>query len=240
MKNRLFTFHFSSILEKTFLTFSWVTLFLVLTLASCHSSKKAMKDKSDKTKPTTTVTTPVRSGTTSTTVSSKKSPDKQDPDLNKMKVAVGTNFTSKVRVTITQEGKDVTTTGNLRMRYGDVIQLTLVDPILGIAEIGRLELSPDKVLIIDRVNKRYVDTNYEEFSALKSRNIDFNTIQEFFWQEAKSGDQFAYTIPAKKDIKLDLKLSNKGNSANWEPHTAVSGKYAKTDANKLFGSIIGN
>jgi hypothetical protein len=212
----------------------WFSLFsflLVLTLASCHSSKKAMKDKSDKTKPTTTITTP----TTST-----KKPDRQEPDLNKMKVAVGTNFTSKVRVTITQEGKDVTTNGNLRMRYGDVIQLTLVDPVLGIAEIGRLELSPDKVLIIDRVNKRYVDTNYEEFSALKSRNIDFNTIQEFFWQEAKKGDKFAYTIPAKKDIKLDLRLSNKGNNANWETHTTVSGKYTKTDANKLFGSIVGN
>ena len=212
----------------------WFSLFsflLVLTLASCHSSKKAMKDKNDKTKPTTTITTP----TTST-----KKPDRQDPDLNKMKVAVGTNFTSKVRVTITQEGKDVTTSGNLRMRYGDVIQLTLVDPLLGIAEIGRLELSPDKVLIIDRVNKRYVDTNYEEFSAWKSRNIDFNTIQEFFWQEAKKGDKFAYTIPAKKDIKLDLRLSDKGSNANWDAHTAVSGKYTKTDANKLFGSIIGN
>ena len=211
----------------------WFSLFsflLVLTLASCHSSKKAMKDKSDKTKPTTTITTP----TTST-----KKPDRQEPDLNKMKVAVGTNFTSKVRVTITQEGKDVTTSGNLRMRYGDVIQLTLVDPLLGIAEIGRLELSPDKVLIIDRVNKRYVDTNYQEFSALKSRNIDFNTIQEFFWQEAKKGDKFAYTIPAKKDIKLDLRLSNKGSNANWATHTAVSGKYTKTDVNKLFGSIIG-
>jgi hypothetical protein len=211
--------------------FSLFSFLLVLTLASCHSSKKAMKDKSDKTKPTTTITTP----TTST-----KKPDRQDPDLNKMKVAVDTNFTSKVRVTITQEGKDVTTSGNLRMRYGDVIQLTLVDPLLGIAEIGRLELSPDKVLIIDRVNKRYVDTNYEEFSALKSRNIDFNTIQEFFWQEAKKGDKFAYTIPAKKDIKLDLRLSNKGSNANWDAHTAVSGKYTKTDANKLFGSIIGN
>ena len=212
----------------------WFSLFsflLVLTLASCHSSKKAMKDKNDKTKPTTTITTP----TTST-----KKPDRQDPDPNKMKVAAGTNFTSKVRVTITQEGKDVTTSGNLRMRYGDVIQLTLVDPLLGIAEIGRLELSPDKVLIIDRVNKRYVDTNYEEFSALKSRNIDFNTIQEFFWQEAKKGDKFAYTIPAKKDIKLDLRLSDKGSNANWDAHTAVSGKYTKTDANKLFGSIIGN
>ena len=138
-----------------------------------------------------------------------------------------------------QDGKDINTNGNLRMRYGDVIQLTLVDPVLGIAEIGRIELSPNKVLIIDRVNKRYVDTTYEDFSALKSRDIDFNTIQEFFWQESKKGDTFAYTIPAKKDIKLDLKLSNKGSNANWEAHTTVSDRYTKTDANKLFDSMIG-
>jgi hypothetical protein len=219
-------------MRTSFFHFSKFSLFLlvVLALSSCHSSKKGTKVKEDKTKPTTTITTP----TTST-----KKPDRQEPDLNKMKIAVGTNFTSKVKVTITQEGKEITTNGNLRMRYGDVIQLTLVDPLVGIAEIGRLELSPDKVLIIDRVNKRYVDTTYEEFSALKSRNIDYNTIQEFFWQEAKKGDKFAYTIPAKKDIKLDLKLSNKGNNANWDAHTTVSGKYTKTDPNKLFGSIIG-
>ena len=219
MKKRFFTFHF---LLFTFL--------VMLMLASCHSSKKALK--TDKTNPAVTTTT------TTTTPSTKTNKDKKDPDLDKMKIAVGTNFTSKVRVTITQEGKDVTTNGNLRMRYGDVIQLTLVDPLLGVAEIGRLELSPDKVLIIDRVNRRYVDTTYDEFSALKSRNIDFNTIQEFFWQEAKNGDKFAYTIPAKRDIKLDLRLSNKGSNANWDAHTAVSGKYTKTDANKLFSSML--
>lgn len=210
--------------------FSFFAFLFLLMLASCHSSKRVVK--TDKTKPVTTTTT-------TTTSSTKASLDKQDTDLNKMKIAVGTNFTSKVKVTITQDGKDITTNGNLRMRYGDVIQLTLVDPVLGIAEIGRIELSPDQVLIIDRVNKRYVDTNYEEFSAFKSRNIDFKTIQEFFWQEAKNGDKFAYTIPAKKDIKLDLKLSNKGSNANWDAHSSVSDKYTKTDANKLFGSIIG-
>ena len=223
MNNRFFT-----------IRFSLFTFLLLLMLASCHSSKKATKDHSDKTKPTTTVST-----TTTKTTPSTKSPDKQEPDLNKMKIAAGTNFTSKVKVTITQDGKDINTNGNLRMRYGDVIQLTLVDPVLGIAEIGRIELSPNKVLIIDRVNKRYVDTTYEDFSALKSRDIDFNTIQEFFWQESKKGDTFAYTIPAKKDIKLDLKLSNKGSNANWEAHTTVSDRYTKTDANKLFDSMIG-
>ena len=222
MNNRFYT-----------IRFSLFTFLLLLMLASCHSSKKATKDKSDKTKPTTTITTPTTTPTTTT------SSNKQDADLNKAKIAVGTNFTSKVKVTITQESKEITTNGNLRMRYDDVIQLTLVDPLVGIAEIGRIELSPNKILIIDRVNKRYVDTTYDEFSAFKSRNIDFPTIQDFFWQEAKKGDSFAYTIPAKKNIKLDLKLSNKGSNANWDAHTTVSDKYTKTDANKLFDSMIG-
>lgn len=214
----------------------WLLIPALLLCSSCRSTKKGMKEKNDPTRPTTTVVTSKPS--TSSTPSTKK--DKEDIDLTKMQIPVGSNFTSKVRVTLTQDGRDITTNGNLRMRYGDVIQITLVDPLVGMMEIGRMELSPDKVLIIDRVNKRYVSTTYEDFSELKSRNIDFNAIQEFFWQEAKKGDQFSYTIPAKKDIKLDLKLSNKGNSSAWTPHTTVSGKYTKTDANKLFGSMIGN
>ena len=215
----------------------WLLIPALLMCSACRSGKSGTKGKKDPTQPTTTVVTETDK-TKSTTTSPSTKEDKQDPDLSKMQIPVGTNFTSKVRVTITQDGKDITTNGNLRMRYDDVIQITLVDPLLGIAEVGRLELSPDNVLIIDRVNKRYVSTSYEEFSALKSKNIGFKTIQEFFWQEAKKGDKFAYTIPAKSDIKLDLKLSNKGNASNWNGHTQVSDKYTKTDANKLFSSMI--
>ncbi|MBR1667576.1 MAG: DUF4292 domain-containing protein [Bacteroidaceae bacterium] len=210
----------------------WLLIPALLMLSACRSSKKGVGNETDPTQPTTTV------HAEKSTDSPSKKKDKQDPDLGKMKIPVGTNFTSKVRVTITQNGKDITTNGNLRMRYDDVIQITLFDPLLGIAEVGRMELSPDNVLIIDKVNRRYTSTTYDEFSALKSRNIDFKTIQDFFWKEAQNGDKFAYTIPAKSDIKLDLKLSNKGNASNWSAHTQVSDKYTKTDANKLFSNMI--
>ncbi len=214
----------------------WLLLPAMLLCAACRSGKSGTKGKKDPTTPTATVATSSPNPTPTTTPSSKQ--DKEDPDLSKMNIPVGSNFTSKVRVTITQNGKEITTNGSLRMRYDDVIQITLVDPLLGIAEVGRVELSPENVLIIDRMNKRYVSTSYDEFSALKSRNIDFRTIQAFFWQEARNGDKFAYTIPAKNDIKLHLTLSNKGNASNWNAHTQVSGKYTKTDANKLFSSMI--
>lgn len=198
-------------------------LCIIILLASCRSSKKATSKTDDVTQPTTTITT---------------TPKDAEDDVPVM-VADGTNFTSKVKVNITQGDKNISTTGTLRMRYGDVIQLTLVDPLIGIAELGRLELSPQKMLIIDRINKRYVDTPYDEFSAFKGNGIDFATIQDFFWKEAQRSDKLSYTIPAKTDIKLDLTLSGKGNASNWSAHTTVSDKYTKTDANKLFSSMVG-
>ena len=199
---------------------------LLLMFFSCRSSKKGTGKDKDVTQPTQTVVTGNKN------VSGKQ-------EQQKAKIAAGTNFTSKVRVTLKQENKEITTNGTLRMRYDDVIQITLVDPILGVAEVGRMELSPDNVLVIDRVNKRYVSTTYEEFTELKSRDIDFATIQDFFWQEAQNSDRMSYTVPTRKPIQLDLKLSSKGNQANWNAHTTVSDKYVKTDANKLFSSMIG-
>ena len=124
---------------------SFVALFLVLMLAlvSCRSSKKSMKEQQDKTQPTITITTP--------TEKEKKQQEE------KHGAAVGENFTAQVRVAITQGDKNITTNGTLRMRYDEVIQIILVDPLLGVAEVGRLEISPDNILVIDRINRRYVN-----------------------------------------------------------------------------------
>ncbi|MBQ0021738.1 MAG: DUF4292 domain-containing protein [Prevotellaceae bacterium] len=209
-------------------------LFLLLPaamlLVSCHSSKKGVKDNDKKTTTTTIITNSNTNANTGTTVSKK---DDKKPQAVEEK-----NFTAKVKVNITRGDKNISTTGNLRMRRDDVIQLTLVDPLIGIAEVGRIELSPDNVLVIDRINKRYVQTTYDEFGVLKEKNINFETIQSFFWDEAQKSGQLVYTIPSRVPLKLDLKLSDKNNASNWEGHTSVSGKYVKTDADKLFGSLM--
>lgn len=192
----------------------------VLLLASCRSSKKTTEGlESNVTKPTEIITT-------------------TPSDKSTKSVASGTNFTSKVKVTITQNGKSISTTGMLRMRYNDVIQISLVDPFLGITEVGRMEMSPDDVLIIDRINKRYVRTRYDEFDALKNNGIDFQIVQGYFWEEAQNSSSLSYSMPTKTPIKLDLQLSDKGSSSSWTAHTEVSNKYTKTDANKLFNSLM--
>lgn len=200
-----------------------LALTALMLLSACRSSRKAVeKNTADITAPTTTVTTPTTT---------------PGGDFVKPGLVAGTNFTSKVKVTISQDGKDISTSGTLRMRYDDVIQLTLVDPLIGIAEIGRMELSPDRFLIIDRVNKRYVDATYEELGVLQANNLGFDIIQKYFWEQAQGEDHLTYTIPAKTPIQLDLRLSDKGNAANWNAHTTVSNKYTKTDANRLINTL---
>ena len=208
----------------------WMLVPALLVMASCRSAKKGTGDGKDKTTPVETMNT--------STVSKEKNQNKQETTQATAQIAAGTNFTAKVKVRMRQGDKDISTTGSLRMRYDDVIQITLVDPLLGIAEVGRLELSPGNVLVIDRLNKRYVSTTYEDFSSLKKNNIGFSTIQDFFWQEAQNSDKVSYTIPASRPIQLDLQLSNKGNASNWDAHTTVSDKYVKTDANKLFSNLM--
>ena len=93
------------------------------------------------------------------------------------------NLTAKVKVVVDVDGKSNSTSGSLKMKKNDVIQISLVDPLLGVMELGRMEFTKTRVLIIDRVNKQYVDLPYSEVSFLKRANIDFNTLQSLFWHE---------------------------------------------------------
>lgn len=110
------------------------------------------------------------------------------------------NLTAKVKVCVTMGDRSISTNGTLRMRRDDVIQISLVDPLVGIAEVGRMEFTPTNVLIIDRFNKQYIDVPYAEVSFLKRANVDFNTLQSLFWNEVfepgkstPSADDFMFT-----------------------------------------------
>ena len=93
------------------------------------------------------------------------------------------NLTAKVKVRVSLGDREITTNGTLRMRRDDVIQISLVDPLVGIAEVGRMEFSRDRVLIIDRFNRQYIDVPYAEVSFLQRAGVDFNTLQSLFWNE---------------------------------------------------------
>ena len=92
-------------------------------------------------------------------------------------------LTAKTKLKITMGEKTISSTGTLRMKRDDVIQLSVLDPILHVAEVGRMEFTQDRVLIIDRFNKQYIDVPYNEVAFLQRANVDFHTLQSLFWNE---------------------------------------------------------
>ena len=100
-------------------------------------------------------------------------------------------LTAKVSLSVDLGGKSTTKVGGtLRIKKGEVIQLS-VAPLLGI-EVARAEISPEGVMVIDRVNRQYVKVSFAEVESLVHTDLDFHTLQALFLHEL--------FLPGKKDL----------------------------------------
>ncbi len=90
-------------------------------------------------------------------------------------------ITSKVKFSLDMGGREMTLTGNLRMKRDDVIRLQLM--AFGFVEAGRLEFTKEYVLVMDRINKLYLKMPYAQLEFLRNNNIDFFVLQGLFWNE---------------------------------------------------------
>ena len=93
-----------------------------------------------------------------------------------------TAVTAKMSVGLKIEGKsNGKVNGTLRIKRGEVIQMSLT-PILGI-EVGRVEISPEGLLVIDRMNKRYVQVGFDELKARTNVNLSYPVLEALFLNE---------------------------------------------------------
>lgn len=147
---------------------SLIFLFVAaLALTSCHTSKNVTGGATSATTAGSTQTTQITSAAECVKKVSAQSLSQQC-------------LTAKLKVNLQGMGKEISVNGNLRMKRDDVVQITL--SFLGI-EVGRLEFTPQDVLIVDRMNKQYVRASYNEVGFLKTAELDFYSMQSLFWNE---------------------------------------------------------
>ena len=91
---------------------------------------------------------------------------------------------SKVKFSVEVGAQKLTLTGNLKMKRDDCIRLQLM--AFGFVEAGRIELTPDYVLIMDRINKQYLKAPYVQVDFMRNNGLNFNTMQALFWNEKNS------------------------------------------------------
>ncbi len=90
-------------------------------------------------------------------------------------------FSAKMRLTASYGGEKLSVGGSVKMKEDEYIQLSLV--AVGIVEAARIELTPKRLLIVDRIGRRYVDVPYDELGFLDESKIDFYTLQAIFRNE---------------------------------------------------------
>ncbi|WP_434502650.1 DUF4292 domain-containing protein [Prevotella sp.] len=183
-----------------------MTLGLPLILVSCGAKKNLVKD------------TPVVQKTVS---KSDKAAD--EVELKKLsfvqKVSdnsvYATNIVGDLRFNIKAGGRDITVPGSLHMRKNQVIRIQLFIPLLG-SEVGRLEFTPDYVLVIDRIHKEYVKADYTQLDFLKDNGLNFYSLQSLFWNQLflPGTDKVSETALRNFSVKLDDIGEN--NPVSWK------------------------
>ena len=115
-------------------------------------------------------------------------------------------ITSKVKFSIELGSQNMTLTGNLKMKRDDVIRLQLM--AFGFVEAGRLELTPDYVMIIDRINKQYLKVPYSHLDFLRNSHIDFYVFQALFWNELFQPGKSRLTDSQLKSYNTEVGFDN--------------------------------
>lgn len=119
------------------------------------------------------------------------------------------NIVGKMSLNVKMGSKNITVPGSLHMRYGEVIRIQAFIPLLG-SEVGRIEFTPDYVLVIDRMHKEYIKEDYNKVDFLKNNGLNFYSLQALFWNQL--------FMPGTKSISdanlLDFCVTDAGNSKN--------------------------
>ena len=136
-------------------------------------------------------------------------------------------FTSKLNMTISTGTKTISSKGNLRIVKDEAIQVS-VQPLFGI-EMFRLYVEPDYLILLDRMNKRYVKESFADLTEENPIGFNFYTLQSLF-----TNGMF---VPEQKEVSLqDYKKFKYSESADTY-HLAA--RDAKSDIDYSF-SVNGN
>lgn len=89
--------------------------------------------------------------------------------------------TSKMNFELNIDGKTLAVGGTCSLKRNEVIQLSLM--ALGLMEVGRLEFTPQYMMMVNRMERQYVKVDYAEVPYLQQAGIDFHTLQSLFWND---------------------------------------------------------
>ena len=109
------------------------------------------------------------------------------------------------------------------------------------SEVMRMEVTPDEVLLIDRMNKRYVRATRDELKELLPENADFDRLEKLLFKASLPGEKKELTgrelgIPSLEKAKVRL---SDFSTAEFELiPTEVSSRYTQVALEDLLKMLM--
>jgi len=119
--------------------------------------------------------------TRQTTVAlSKMNKDERIESIQNQSIPFNT-LSSPLRFSFQTKKKKNTTSANAQLRIikDQIIQLSVRIPLLG-TEVARISIMPEQIIIIDRINKRYVSEPIQKLKEITAFDFDFYSLQALF------------------------------------------------------------
>ena len=186
-------------------TIALCALVIAMMLGSCASKKNMVKDGKETVSQTSQ---DAQSGKLQTELALKRVLDN---------MVQARNIVADMSFNIKMGSQDITVPGSLHMRRDEVIRIQLFIPLLG-TEVGRLEFTPNSVLVIDRMHKEYVEGDYTQLDFLKKNGLNFYSLQALFWNELLVPGQKTVGVKDAARFEVDakrVKLTNGNMTYNW-------------------------
>ena len=240
-----------------------LVLLLLTVFVACRSSRHAQRTVDVDSEVAQQVLTPSEPGLsqTSTEEGAKKKKKKNRQEETTIVAKTSAKAVSaKMNLSLSAGSKKINLGGTYRLKRDEVIQLNLTYTMLFTINVGTMELTPDYMLVVDRMGKRYCRVNYSDVPTLAQAGIDFNYLQRVFWgEETKSptsdltwtyadwenlGDgqfpgQLQFTLRSNgTSYRATVNLSNLRESADWETHTEVGSRYTAVSFDSILKALM--
>lgn len=150
-------------------------------------------------------------------------------------MAESSYLSSKVHLTLPQKEGSITVSGNMRLKSGERMQLSFLMPILR-SEVVRLEVTPEELLLVDRMGKRYVRATRKELKGVLPKKATFARLEKLLYAATTPDGKRALTaqelgLPSLKRGKIEL--SDFSDKPFTMTPTQLSKKYEEVSPEEL-------
>lgn len=97
------------------------------------------------------------------------------------------HLSSKVKLSANIGGKELSANGNIKIKRGEGLFIS-INALGGLIEVARVEMSPEKMLLIYRLGREYAEVRYSDVDVLSRLGINYSMLESILLNELFTPD----------------------------------------------------